>query len=236
VVNQLTDIPKALDPRRYAEQMAGLSRIRTEGYGNLVAAAQAAGARRIIAQSISFIYRPAPGLATEEDPLWTDAPEPMASTIRATQEGERLVLNAGGLVLRYGWFYGPGTGFAADGATTAEVRRRRYPIVGGGRGVFSFIHVDDAADATVAAVSSDTTGVLNVVDDDPAEMREVLPALARNIGAKRPLRVPGLLARFAAGRYAVAFATRQRGVSNERAKQALGWSPGHPTWRASLGR
>jgi nucleoside-diphosphate-sugar epimerase len=235
VVNQLTDIPPAIDPRRFAEQMAGLGRIRTEGYANLVAAARAVGARRIVAQSIAFVYRPAPGLASEDDPLWTDAPEPLATTIRATAAGEWIVLDAGGLVLRYGWFYGPGTAYAADGATTHMVRTRRYPIVGSGEGVTSFVHVDDAADATVAAIGSDVTGVLNVVDDEPAPARDVLPALAERIGAPKPMRVPAVAARLAAGSFAVAVSTQQRGASNARAKRELGWAPAHPTWRGTLG-
>jgi nucleoside-diphosphate-sugar epimerase len=243
VVNQLTDIPHALDPRKYAEQMAGLERIRSQGYPNLVRAAQAAGARRIVAQSIAFIYAPAANgaggapPATEDDPLWDDAPEPFASTLRATIAGERAVLDSGleALILRYGWFYGPGTAYAADGAITAMIRKRRYPIVGGGAGVSSFVHVDDAADATVAAVTSDATGVLNVVDDEPAPLREWLPAVAASIGAPKPRRAPALLARVVAGSIAVAFSTRQRGVANARAQQALGWEPAHPTWRGTLG-
>ena len=235
VVNELTDIPPAIDPRRYAEQMAGLARIRTEGYANLTEAAQQAGARRIVAESIAFVYAPGPGLASEDEPLWLDAPEPLRTTVQATAQGERTVLDAGGLVLRYGWFYGPGTAYAADGGTTAAVRARKYPIVGGGGGVHSFIHVEDAADATVAAVESDVTGVLNVVDDDPAPGHEVLPALAETIGAKRPWRVPSLLGRLGAGAYAVAFSTQQRGASNARTRAELRWVPAHPSWRGILG-
>jgi nucleoside-diphosphate-sugar epimerase len=237
VVNELTDIPPALDPRRHAEQMKGLERIRREGYAILAEAAREAGARRLVAQSIAFIYAPAPGPASEDDPLWHDVPEPFAATLRATLAGERAVLESGldALVLRYGWFHGPGTSYAADGATTAMIRRRRYPVVGSGAGVHSFVHVDDAAAATVAAVASDATGVLNVVDDDPAPLAEWLPATAAAIGAKRPLRVPALVARVAAGPHAVAFTTRQRGVSNARAKEVLGWVPAHPTWRGTLG-
>jgi nucleoside-diphosphate-sugar epimerase len=115
------------------------------------------------------------------------------------------------------------------------IRKRRYPVVGRGTGVSSFVHVDDAADATLAAVASDATGILNVVDDEPAALRAWLPALAETIGAPRPLRVPALAARLAAGPIAVAFSTRQRGASNDRAKEALGWRPAHPTWRGTLG-
>ena len=239
VVNQLTDIPHALDPRKFSEQMAGLARIRSEGYPNLVRAAQAAGARRLVAQSIAFIYAPPPSAppATEDDPLWHDAPGPFAAILRATLAGERAVLESGlePLVLRYGWFYGPGTSYAADGATTEMIRKRRYPIVGDGGGVSSFIHVGDAADATLAAVGSGATGILNVVDDDPAPLREWLPATASTIGASKPLRAPKIAARIAAGSIAVAFSTRQRGASNARAKELLGWAPAHPTWRGTLG-
>jgi nucleoside-diphosphate-sugar epimerase len=237
VVNELTDIPPALDPRRFREQMQGLERIRREGYANLVRAAQAAGARRIVAQSIAFVYEPGDGPATEDDPPWHDGPEPFAETLRATLTGERAVLDGPleGLVLRYGWFYGPGTAYAADGAQIEMIRRRRYPVVGSGAGVSSFIHVDDAADATVLAVASGATGILNVVDDDPAPLREWLPAVAEQIGAKKPFRVPAIVARVAAGRVGVAFTTRQRGASNARAKETLGWTPAHPTWRGTLG-
>ena len=237
VVNELTDIPPALNPRRFESQMAGLNRIRTEGYRNLVSAAQEAGARRLVAESIAFVYAPAPGAATEDDPLWSDVPEPFATTLRATLDGERAVLDSGleALVLRYGWFYGPGTQYAPDGATTQMIRKRRFPIVGGGTGVSSFIHVEDAADATVAAVAASATGVLNVVDDDPAPAYEWLPDVAQRLGAKPPRRAPAFVARLAAGSFAVAFSTQQRGASNARAKESLGWSPARPTWRGTLG-
>lgn len=237
VVNALTDIPPALNPRRFSEQMAGLNRIRTEGYRNLVRAAREAGARRLVAESIAFIYAPGPGPASEGDPLWEDAPEPFATTLRATLDGERAVLDSGleALVLRYGWFYGPGTQYAADGATTEMIRKRRYPVVGDGAGVSSFIHVDDAADATVAAVAAGATGVLNVVDDEPAALREWLPAVAHAIGARPPRTAPAFAARLAAGTFAVAFSTQQRGAANARVKEELGWTPAHPTWRGTLG-
>ena len=237
VVNQLTDIPPALHPRRYAKQMAGLERIRTEGYRNLTEAARDAGARRIVAQSIAFVYAPAPGPAGEDDPLWLDAPEPFAGTLRATLEGERTTLESGleALVLRYGWFYGAGTAYAADGATTRMIRRRGYPVIGAGEGVSSFIHVEDAAEATVAAVSASATGILNVVDDDPAPLHEWLPATASAVGARAPRHAPAWLARLVAGRFAVDFSERQRGVSNARAKEELGWAPAHPSWRGALG-
>ena len=237
VVNELTDIPPALNPRRFESQMAGLNRIRTEGYRNLVDAARAAGARRLVAESIAFIYAPGRGAAAEDDPLWDDVPEPFATTLRATLEGERTVLDSGleALVLRYGWFYGPGTQYAADGATTQMIRKRRFPIVGGGAGLSSFIHVEDAAEATVAAVDASATGVLNIVDDEPAAAHEWLPEVAQRLGAKPPRHAPAFVARLAAGSFAVAFSTQQRGASNARAKEALGWAPARPTWRGTLG-
>ena len=140
-----------------------------------------------------------------------------------------------GLVLRYGFFYGPGTHYdAADGTITEDVRKRRLPIVGAGTGVFSFIHVDDAADATVAAVERGSPGIYNIVDDEPAPMREWVPVLAEAAGAKPPRRVPAWLARLVAGRQAADFALELRGASNEKAKRELGWEPAHPSWRSGF--
>jgi nucleoside-diphosphate-sugar epimerase len=143
------------------------------------------------------------------------------------------VLEADGidaLVLRYGWCYRPGTHFGRDGATAADVRRRRFPVIGKGAGLFSFVHVDDAAAATVAAVERGAPGVYNVVDDEPAPMREWLPAYAEAVGAKRPLRIPVWLARIAAGPTA-SLVDRQPGAANDKAKSALGWQPSWPGWR-----
>ena len=142
-----------------------------------------------------------------------------------------MVLEAEGLVLRYGWFYGPGTYYAADGATAEDVRRRRFPVIGSGAGLFSFIHVDDAAAATVAAVERGAPGIYNVVDDEPAPMREWLPAYAEAIGAKPPRRAPVWLARLIAGRFVAQMATRLPGASNAKAKRELEWTPGRPSWR-----
>jgi nucleoside-diphosphate-sugar epimerase len=147
---------------------------------------------------------------------------------------ERKVLEAEGLeglVLRYGFFYGPGTYYAEEGSTTADVRRRRMPIVGKGTGTFSFVHVDDAADATVLAVERGAPGVYNVVDDEPAPMSEWLPVFAAAAEAKRPRRVPVWLARLVAGRGVATFGLELRGASNAKAKRDLGWEPAHPSWR-----
>jgi len=235
VVHELTDLPPALDPRKMEEQAAGNDRIRTEGTRNLVAAAVAAGAQRLVAQSIAFAYAPmGEGLKREDDPLWDDAPWPWSRSVAALRELDGAVTGTegiDGLVLRYGFFYGPGTAYAPGGFFDREVRRRRFPVVGKGSGVFSFVHVDDAADATVAAVARGAPGIYNVVDDEPAPLREWLPVYADALGAKRPRRVPRFLARLVAGEYTVALATELRGASNERAKAELGWAPRYSSWR-----
>jgi nucleoside-diphosphate-sugar epimerase len=235
VVHELTDLPQAIDPRKMEEQLAGNDRIRTEGTRSLVAAAVAAGARRMVAQSIAFAYAPTgEGLKREADALWDDAPWPWKRSVEALRDLEDAVTKTEGLeglALRYGFFYGPGSTYAPDGFYAREVQRRRFPVVGRGSGVFSFIHVDDAADATLAAVERGAPGIYNVVDDEPAPLREWLPVYAEAIGAKRPRRVPRFLARIVAGQYAVMLATELRGASNERAKSELGWEPRHASWR-----
>ena len=154
--------------------------------------------------------------------------------LRALAEMERAVLDADGVVLRYGFFYGPGTYYAPDGSATADIRRRRLPVVGKGTGVTSFVHVDDAADATVAAVERGAAGVYNIADDEPAPMREWVPAFAAAAGAKRPLRVPAWVARLVAGKAVTMFALESRGVSNAKAKRELGWAPAHASWRTGF--
>jgi 2-alkyl-3-oxoalkanoate reductase len=237
VVHELTSLPDRIDFRK-EDTYAATNRVRTEGTRNLIDAARGAGARRFVCQSIAFAYRmDGSGLKTEDDPLMTKAPGAFASGVSALREMEAMVLGSGGidgLVLRYGFFYGPGTYYGADGSSTEDVRRRRMPIVGRGSGVFSFIHVDDAADATVAAVERGAPGVYNIVDDEPAPMSEWVPVFAEAAGAKPPLRVPVWLARFVAGKDASGFAVTLRGVSNEKAKRELGWRPAHPSWRTGF--
>lgn len=234
VVHELTALPARLDLRDEKVYEAN-NRIRDEGTRNLVAAARAAGARRMVAQSIAFMYTPTGGpVKREDDPVFEEAPGGFGTAVRATMSLERQVLGAEGLeglVLRYGFFYGPGTSYAPDGHQAGEVRRRRFPVVGRGDAVFSFIQVDDAAAATVAAVERGSPGVYNVTDDEPAPLREWLPAYADALGAKRPLRVPKLIARLVAGRDATTFATQLRGASNEKAKRELGWQPRYASWR-----
>lgn len=234
VVDQLTAFPAELDPRK-PDVYEATNRIRTKGTRLLVEAAQAAGAGRMVAQSVSFIYEPVGGwVKTESDPVISSAPEPFATAMRAMLDLERQVTQADaieGVVLRFGFFYGPHTAFARDGYNAAEFGRRRFPVIGSGEGVSSFIHVDDAAAATVAACERGEPGVYNVVDDDPATMREWVPAYAEALGARRPLRVPAWLARLAAGRALVSMASAGRGAANAKAKRELGWEPLHASWR-----
>jgi nucleoside-diphosphate-sugar epimerase len=235
VIHELTDLPPNLDPRKMSEQAAGNDRIRTEGTRNLMAGALATGARRFIAQSIAFAYVPTGDrVKKEQDPLFDDAPWPWSRSVAALRKLEQTVTETEGvegLVLRYGFFYGPGSGYAPDGYYAGEVRKRRFPIAGNGNGVFSLIHVDDAASATVAAVERGDPGIYNVVDDDPAPLKEWLPAYAEALGAKKPFRVPKLIARIVAGSYTTTMATELRGASNEKAKRELGWAPRYPSWR-----
>jgi nucleoside-diphosphate-sugar epimerase len=235
VVHELTDIPQALDPRRFEEQFASTDRLRSEGTRNLVDAALAAGARRMVAQSVAFAYEPAGETPKEEsDPLFLDSPQPWRRSMHAIRDLEEAVTGTGGIegvVLRYGFFYGPGTAYASDGHLARLVRARRLPIVGRGSGVYSFIHVDDAARATLLALDSGAPGVYNVVDDEPAGVADWLPIYAQALGAKRPRRVPVFAARLAAGRYGVYLMTAVRGASNAKAKGELGWEPRYPSWR-----
>jgi nucleoside-diphosphate-sugar epimerase len=237
VVHELTALPDRLNFRK-RELYEPTNRVRTVGTRNLLEAARAAGARRFVCQSIAFAYRnEGARVKTEEDPLLDDAPGPFGGGVRALREMEEVVLGGDsmeGLILRYGFFYGPGTHYAKDGPMVADVRRRRLPVVGKGTGVFSFIHVDDAADATVAAVERGSPGVYNVTDDEPAAMSEWVPVLAEAAGAKRPFRVPLWLARLVGGRQAADFASELRGASNEKAKRELGWRPAHPSWRTGF--
>ncbi|HEX5896713.1 MAG TPA: NAD(P)-dependent oxidoreductase [Thermoleophilaceae bacterium] len=237
IVHELTALPDRIDYRK-EDTYAATNRVRTEGTRNLIAAARAAGARRFVCQSIAFAYRmDGHGLKTEDDPLLTEAPGAFGSGVSALREMEEMVLGTDGLdglVLRYGFFYGPGTYYADDGSSTKDVRRRRLPIVGKGSGVFSFVHVDDAAHATVSAVERGAPGIYNVTDDEPAPMNEWVPVFAEAAGAKPPWRVPVWLSRFVAGKDVSNFAVALRGASNEKAKRELGWEPAHPSWRSGF--
>ncbi|MGH7550599.1 MAG: NAD-dependent epimerase/dehydratase family protein [Gemmatimonadota bacterium] len=236
VIHQLTAIPDRMDLRRFDRDFALTDRLRTEGTRHLLAAATKAGARRFVAQGFAGwgYAREGSAIKTEEDPLDPDPPAVFRRTLDALRELEATVLGARGpegVVLRYGWFYGPGTSIGVGGSVVEAVRRRRMPIVGEGTGVWSFAHVDDVAAATLAAVERGAPGVYNVADDDPAPVAEWLPALAEVVGAKPPRRVPAWLARFLVGAAGVAVMTENRGISSAKAKRELGWEPRWPTWR-----
>jgi nucleoside-diphosphate-sugar epimerase len=236
VIHQLTAIPDRLNARKMARDFELTNRLRSEGTDNLIEAARAAGARRLVAQSFGgwpFAREGGP-VKDEDDPLDPDPPGDMAPLLDAIRHLESAVTGASdleGIVLRYGFFYGPGTAIASDGSIGAEVQRRRFPVVGDGGGVWSFVHIDDVADATVAALERANPGIYNIADDEPARVSEWLPALAEALGAGPPRRVPAWVGRLAVGSHGLAMMTEIRGASNAKAKRELGWEPRHPTWR-----
>lgn len=235
VVNQLTALPHRIDPRKIRRQLAATDRLRTEGTRNLFDAAKAAGAGRFVSQSISFAYQPdGTELKAEESPLHSRPHAAYRETFEAVRSTEAITLGDSelpGVVLRYGFFYGPGTFYASDGSFAEDVREGKVPLVGQGTGVFSFIHVEDAAAATLAALERGEPGIYNIVDDEPVEVSEWLPCYAEWLGAPSPKRVPRWLARLTAGPYAVYMMCDQRGASNARARERLGWTPRYPSWR-----
>jgi len=231
IVHQLTALPDRFNPRNRSLYSA-TNRVRAEGTRNLLAAARAARVERFACQSIALGYAPGPvaEIKDEDAPLALGAPPPFGDGIRVVEQMERAVLEARGLVLRYGAFYGPGTSMAPGGEQFEMVRKRRYPLVGDGAGVWSFIHIADAAEATAAAIEQGRRGVYNVVDDEPAALRDWLPVYAEAIGAKPPRRVPVWLARLIAGKV-VATMDVQPGASNAKIKRELGWKPRWGSWR-----
>ncbi|MGH7571713.1 MAG: NAD-dependent epimerase/dehydratase family protein [Gemmatimonadota bacterium] len=236
VIHQLTAIPDQVDLRHFDRDFALTDRLRAEGTRHLVAAATKAGARRFVAQGFAGwgYAREGTAIKTEEDPLDPDPPAVFRRTLDALRELEAAVLGAErleGLVLRYGWFYGPGTSIGEGGSVVEAVRRRQMPIVGKGTGIWSFAHIDDVAGATLAAVERGAPGVYNVADDDPAPVAEWLPALAEAVGARPPRGIPAWLARLHVGAAGVAIMTENRGISSAKAKRELGWAPRWPSWR-----
>lgn len=234
IVHELTAIG-GLDLRQMDRSFAATNRLRTEGTDNLLSAGQAVGVRRFVAQSYFAAYARTGGpVKNEEDAVDPSPAREMRETVAAILHLEEAVLGAQwteGIVLRYGGFYGPGTSLAPGGDQTEMVRKRRFPLVGDGAGVWSFIHVADAADATAAAVERGTRGIYNIVDDEPAPVAEWLPALAQSLGAKAPMRVPRFVGRLFAGETGVVMMTELRGASNAKAKRELVWRPAHPSWR-----
>lgn len=233
VVNQLTALPARIRPHRYAHDLAATTELRRIAYPVVARAAAEAGARRVISQSVAFMTEPSgPPVLDESAPLQTDPPKATRAAVESMRVLEEATLNTQGVegvVLRYGFFYGAGQ-LSPGGAMAEDVRRRRLPVVGSGDGRFSFVHVDDAAAATVLALDRGEPGVYNVADDEPAPQREWVPGLAQIIGAKAPRHVPLWLAKRVAGPMALA-AVGMRGASNSKAREQLGWSPARPTWR-----
>ena len=239
IVHQLTALSGSLDMRHFDREFALTNRLRSEGTDHLLAAGRAVAVKRFVAHSFAGwpFARVGGPVKSEDAPLDPHPPEGARQALAAIRHLEEAVTGASwteGIVLRYGGFYGPGTSLGPDGEHRELLRKRGFPVVGRGEGVWSFIHIEDAAEATVAAVEHGSRGIYNVVDDEPAPVAEWLPAIAEAVGAKRPRRVPRWLGRLLAGEVATVMMTEVRGASNEKAKRELGWRPGHPSWRDGL--
>jgi nucleoside-diphosphate-sugar epimerase len=232
IVHEATALADVKFSRNLDRSFVETNLLRTKGTDNLIAAAREAGLPRFVAQSVASFGRYAREggpVKTEDDPLDPNPVDGMSETAAAIWYLDRAVTEAGGIALRYGAFYG-----AANDGLLEPVRKRQFPIVGDGDGIFSWIHLDDAAAATVLALEHDGPAIYNIVDDDPAPVREWLPLLADALGAKPPRHVPAWLARRIAGEAVVMMGTDGRGASNAKAKRELGWTPRHPTWRTGF--
>jgi nucleoside-diphosphate-sugar epimerase len=234
IVHEMTAIPADMNLRKFGQTFAATNELRTAGLDHLLAAAKAQGVRRFVAQSFAGWPNARSGgpVKTEDDPLDPDPPFAMRTTLNAIRYLERAVTTAPleGLALRYGFLYGPGS----SEVFIRLLRRRQVPVIGSGAGVWSFLHVTDAAAATVAAVQGGSPGVYNIVDDEPATVTEWLPVMASAADAKPPLHVPAWLGRLAAGEAGLSMMTQVRGCSNAKAKRELGWQPVWPTWRTGF--
>jgi len=238
IVHQLTALAGGVNPRHQARDLALTNRLRTEATDHLLSAGRAVGVHHFVAQSFALgtYERTGSMVKTEDNPLDPHPPEPMRDALDAIRYLEKAVVGAEwteGIVLRYGAFYGPGTGVATDppGEQTRMIQKRLFPIVGRGSGVWSFTHVEDAAGATIAALEDGRRGIYNIVDDEPVAVSEWLPEFAKTLGAKPPRRVPRWVGRLAGGEGVVVAMTEARGASNEKAKRELGWRPIYPSWR-----
>jgi nucleoside-diphosphate-sugar epimerase len=229
IVHQMTALSSAPNPKHFDRWFALTNRLRTEGTDHLLTAAQACGVTHFVAQSYTGWPNVRSGgwIKTEQDPLDPEPPKAQRESLAAIRYLEEEVVNVDGTVLRYGGLYGPG----ASDPLVAMVRKRQFPVVGGGGGYTSWVHIDDAATATVLALEKQARGVFNVVDDHPAPVAEWLPHLARCLGAKQPLRVPAWVGRVAAGEVGLSMMTQARGSSNARARRELGWELRWPTWQ-----
>ena len=236
VIHQLTALAGVKSSKNFDSEFALSNRLRTEGTDHLLEGARAVGARRFVAQSYgSWNYeRTGTGLKTEEDLLDPNPPKHQTESLQAIRYLEQVVCEADdieGIALRYGNFYGPGTGTDVNGNIVDPVRKRQLPIIGTGAGVWSFVHIDDAASAAVAALDHGAPGVYNIVDDEPAPVSAWLPVLAQAVGAKPPRHVPVWVGRLAAGEVGVSMMTQIRGTSNAKAKRELGWKPHYRNYR-----
>ena len=238
IVHQLTAIPQAPDMRHFARDFAQTNRLRTEGTDHLLTAGRAAGVRRFVAQSYApaIFARVGGPVKVEDDPLDDSPPDQMRATVDAVRHLESAVTGATwteGVVLRYGAFYGPGTNFSLgpEDAMVEAIRKRQLPLVGRAGGVWSFIHIEDAAEATINAIEGRGRGIYNVVDDEPAAVADWLPVAAKAVEAPAPRRVPRWLGRLFAGEAATVMMTEARGASNAKAKRELAWTPRHASWR-----
>jgi 2-alkyl-3-oxoalkanoate reductase len=243
IVHQLTALSGRLDLRHPDRFFAMTNRLRTQGTDHLLAAGRAVGAHRLVAQSYAGwpFARTSGPVKDETDPLDPDPPRALRATLDAIRHVEEAVTGIGwgqGLVLRYGGFYGPGTSLSLEpGAAMVEpIRRRQFPLIGDGGGIWSFVHIEDAAAATAAAVERGHAGIYQIVDDEPAPVREWLPALAQALDAKPPRRLPRWLGRLLAGEAATVMLTEIRGASNAKAKRELGWPLRYPSWRLGFAK
>jgi nucleoside-diphosphate-sugar epimerase len=230
IVHQMTALT-GIDMKNIDKAFALTNRLRTEGTEHLLDAAKG---KLLVAQSFAGWPSERRGgpVKTEADPLDPEPPKGIRETHAAIRRLEQLTTEAGGIILRYGGFYGPGTGMAPGGEQTQMIRKRQFPLVGNGEGIWSFLHTDDIATATLAAIEHGRPGeIYNIVDDEPAPAKEWLPFLADELGAKPPRKVPAWVAKFVASPAAVAMMTQSRGASNAKAKAELGWRPSHPSWR-----
>jgi nucleoside-diphosphate-sugar epimerase len=241
IIHQLTALNRPFDTRHFDETFAETNRLRTEGTDHLLAAGRAVGVKRFIAQSYAGwpAERTGGPVKTEEAPYDPAPPKGMRESLKAIRYLEQAVTGAEwteGIVLRYGGFYGPGTSLSREGGAQVEMlRERKFPLVGDGAGVWSFVHIADAAEATVAAVTRGRPGsIYNIVDDDPAPVAEWLPVAADALGAPAPRHVPRWIGRLFAGEVGAIMMTEVRGASNEKAKRELGWQPRHASWRAGF--
>jgi nucleoside-diphosphate-sugar epimerase len=241
IVHQMTALASMRSLKNFDEEFALTNRLRTEGTEHLIAAAQAAGTRKLVVQSYSGWPNAQEGgrIKNEDGPLDRNPPKTMMKSRTAIRKLESITVNASGIagtVLRYGSLYGPGTSISAHGEIVEMVRQRKFPVIGDGGGVWSFLHVDDAASATLLAIEQDAPGIYDIVDDEPAEVSVWLPELAKAIGAKPPRHIPAWVGRLAIGESGLFMMTKIRGSSNAKARRVLGWKPAYASWREGFRR